>query len=166
MTCRSVLLSAGLLAMTSACSGASSSPPGDFEGLDAQAEAEGAVVSDDADSREPLIDASTSRPDSGSPPVAHDAGTVTGRDAGGARVACNQPALGVCQSATVSAAAEASYRMQCTRQGGTAEACPTSGLVGCCVGDTSHYCYYSTDYTPATAQQDCSIQNGTWSTSM
>ena len=159
----------GLLAMSGACSGGSA-PPGDSSGLDA--EVDGAVASDDGtDSGEPSGDASAivesglgSTRDAGTA-QARDATTEV-RDAGMVRVYCNQAALGVCQTATVSTDEASSYRTQCTSQGGTLTACGAAGLVGCCVGDTSHYCYYSLDYTTSTAQQSCATMNGTWSTSM
>jgi hypothetical protein len=169
MTCRSILLSAGLVAMTSACSGGSSTSPGDSDGFDA--EAEGAASDDAAGSSE--SDASALA-ESGSPSGTRDAGRAevldadppAVHDAGIVRVSCSQLALGVCQTASVSGNAAASYRAQCTMQGGQADACPTSGLVGCCVGDTSSYCFYSIDYTTETAQKSCSTMNGTWSTTM
>ncbi len=164
MSCRSILLSAGLLVMTGACSSASGTSTGDPDGFDAGADA--AVASDDAaDAGEPSSEASTSV-ESGSAPGEPETGPAPVRDAGTVHVACDQPALGVCQSAVVSTDAEAAYTAQCKGQGGTATACSTSGLVGCCVGDTSHYCYYAPDYTASTAEQGCSIMNGTWSTSM
>ena len=161
MSSRSLLLP-GLLLVTSACSSASGSSPGDFEGADAEAEA-AVVPGDGADPGEPSSDASTSPesgPASANPP---EAGTA---DAGSVFVACDQPALGVCQTATVSTDMEPSWRAQCTSQGGTADACPAAGLVGCCVGDTSHYCYYSVDFSVSDAQKNCSFMNGTWSATM
>ncbi len=169
MTCRYILLSAGLFAMTSACSGGSGTTPGEY-GFDA--EADGAVASGDGtDASEPSSDASlvesgsaSGTRDSGT--GGRDAGPAPVRDAGIVSVSCSQLALGVCQSASVSADRASNYRDQCTMQGGQAEACPTSGLVGCCVGDTSYYCFYSIDYTTSTAQKSCSTMNGTWSTTM
>ncbi len=174
MTCRAGLCTL-LVAMTSACSGGGGSPRIDLEPLDA--EAEGAVAADDGN--EPG-DASTSL-ESGSDPPPRDAGTTadrdataapgrdagtTFRDAGGVRVYCNQPALGVCQFATLSSSGEASYNAQCTKQGGKDEPCATTDVVGCCVGGTGNYCYYAPDYTSSTAMEGCSIMNGTWSSTM
>jgi hypothetical protein len=165
MSRRSILLSAGLLVLTSACSGPSGTSTGDPDGFDAEAGT--TVTSDDGtDAGESSSDASGSV-ESGTAPGAADTGTAQERDAGSEQVTCAQLALGVCQTAVVSTDAAAAWRAQCTGQGGsTTTACPTSGLVGCCVGDTAHFCYYSNDYTASTAQQGCSIMNGTWSTSM
>jgi len=171
MSCRSLLLSAGLLAIAACSSPSVGTFPGDGA-FDAQTD--GPVASDDgADSGEPSGDASASH-ESGAGPVNHDAGTAPGRDAGTApgrdagtvHVTCNEPTFNVCQTAAVSANAAASWRTQCTSQGGKDEPCPTSGLIGCCVGDTSRYCYYPPINTLAIAQMDCSTMNGTWSTSM
>jgi hypothetical protein len=163
MTGRSVLL-LGLFVLAGGCSSSSTALPGDPEAVDAAAE--DAVASDDGiEAGDP-----TTAFESGSPPVPRDAGTAEERDAGppptSMRVSCSQPALGVCQSAVLSGAAAARYSAQCTTQGGTAEPCPTAGVVGCCLGDTSRYCYYSDDYTLSTAQMDCSVMGGTWSATM
>jgi hypothetical protein len=91
-----------------------------------------------------------------------DAGTATGS----VHVSCSELQLGVCQNATLSASKEASWRSQCKMQGGTADACPTANVVGCCVGDTAHYCYYAPDYDVSMAQEGCAIMNGTWSPTM
>ena len=163
MSSRSLLLP-GVLLLTSACSSTSGGSPGDFEGADAEAEA-AAVPGDGADSGEPSSDASTGA-DSGPASNPPEAGTAEDHDVGSVLVACDQPALGVCQTATVPTDMEPSWRAQCTSQGGTADACPAAGLVGCCVGDTSHYCYYSVDFSVSDAQKNCSFMNGTWSTTM
>ena len=142
-------------------------------GLFYDAEVDGPVASDDGDSGQSSSDASASL-ESGARPDAHDAGTTQpgdagvtqGRDAGTVHVTCDEPTFNVCQTASVSPNAAASWRAQCTSQGGKDEACPTSGLIGCCVGDTNRYCYYPPNNTLAIAQMDCSTMNGTWSTSM
>jgi hypothetical protein len=168
MTCRSILLSASLLAVTSACSGQGGTAPGDVEGLDA--ETDGAVLSDDSDVASdpggPSSDATTPTHDAGSAPRPRDGGTAAVVDAGIERLACYRAALGVCQSEPIAADAAAAWRADCKFQGGTSDPCSTSGLVGCCIGDSNHYCYYSQDFTLATAKQDCAVMNGTWSTSL
>jgi hypothetical protein len=167
MHCRLLPL-AGLLAMTSACSSSSGdAPQGDLGDLDAQA---AAPSDDDADSNEASSEASTTF-DSGPVDEPHEAGPATSRDAGsgtggGQRLACYEAAVGICQSAIVPPSGVASWNSNCKFQGGTTDSCPTTGLVGCCIGETNHYCYYTADYTLATAQQNCSIMNGTWSTSL
>jgi hypothetical protein len=171
MHCRLLLPLAGLLATTSACSSSSgSSTDGDPGDLDAQA---AATSDDDADSNEASSDASTSfdsgpveEPHEAGPATVRDAGSGTGGGSGGQRLACYEAAVGICQSAIVPPSGVASWDSNCKFQGGTTNSCPTTGLVGCCIGETNHYCYYSADYTLATAQQNCSIMNGTWSTSL
>jgi hypothetical protein len=162
------VLSPVLLVLASACSGTTPAPvdPGleagglnpTDNGSDADPPASDAATSDDAGMTAPPDAGSTQKRDAGTTPP-RDAGT----SAGTIKVYCSQLALGVCQSATIPASKESNYRSMCS---GTADACTSSGLVGCCVGDTSHYCYYAPQYTVATAQQGCSIMNGTWSTSL
>ncbi len=172
---RSIALSAALLAVASGCSGASPAPA---ESTAMDMDADPPVATDDgSDADSPPGDASTSA-DAGAMAsdaavsAGHDAGTTTARDAGTGtgtgtvHVSCSELQLGVCQNATVSASKEASWRSQCTMQGGTADACPTTNVVGCCVGDTAHYCYYAPDYDVSMAQEGCSIMNGTWSPTM
>jgi hypothetical protein len=171
MHCRLLLPLAGLLAITSGCSSSSgNSTDGDPGDPDAQA---AASSDDDAASNEASSDASTSfdsgpveEPHEAGPVTVRDAGSGTGSGSGGQRLACYEAAVGVCQSAIVPPSGVASWNSNCKFQGGTTDSCPTTGLVGCCIGETNHYCYYSADYTLATAQQNCSIMNGTWSTSL
>jgi hypothetical protein len=166
MNSRFTLTAASLLAMMSACSSTSS---GSGSGEDTDA-AEKGLNSDDGTDASDVSDAETSF-DTGVDPVVYDAGSSSGSgggsssgtDAGSQRLACYRPALGVCQSELVAASEAASWNSQCKFQGGTTDPCSTTGLIGCCVGDSNHYCYYTEGYTLATAQQNCSLMGGTWS---
>jgi hypothetical protein len=169
----SIALSAALLALATGCSGASPTP-GESTSLDMDADPP--VATDDGSNADPpagdastSLDADVASDDAGTS-GGHDAGTTTAHDAGTAtgtvHVSCSELQLGVCQNATLSASKEASWRAQCKMQGGTADPCPTTNVVGCCVGDTAHYCYYAPDYDVSMAQEGCSIMNGTWSPTM
>ncbi len=172
----SIALFAALLATASGCSGASPAP-GESTAFDMDADTP--VATDDGSNADPPpSDASTivdggamSNRDAGSS-GGQDAGTTTARDAGTGtgtgtvHVSCSELQLGVCQNATISASKVASWQSQCKTQGGTADPCPTADVVGCCVGDTAHYCYYAPDYDVSMAQEGCSLMNGTWSPTM
>jgi hypothetical protein len=90
--------------------------------------------------------------------------TVMTGDSGFVTVVCDEEAAGICQTTAVPPSAEPGWRGGCTNQGGTSGPCPTSNRVGCCEAGSTQYCYFSPSFTVASAQQDCSAQDGTWST--
>jgi hypothetical protein len=162
MNPRFTLLAASSMVMMSACSSNGS-------GSDLGPDAAEMGLNSGIDASDPSSDGEATD-DAGSVSVVYDAGstgTGTGSssgDAGSERLACYRPALGVCQSELVAPSEVASWNSNCKFQGGTTDPCSTTGLIGCCVGDSNHYCYYTEGYTLATAQQNCSLMGGTWST--
>jgi hypothetical protein len=92
-----------------------------------------------------------------------DAGTVT------VTFSCMEEADAsvVCSLTTTSTSAATSGQSACTARGGTVgSSCPTAGLAGCCVLNTTIVdCYYDSDAGSSLAQA-CAGSYGVWSTTV